>query len=290
MRKLLTIVLYTLIVLLIGRNLPMLPRFSVFSTPQQAQDRFVYELKRETKRQTDAATGNYGVFYADITKPYAFGLNHKEIFTAASVNKVPIVAVLYHLDHKGKLDLDEKITIQKNDMQLYGTGSIQYQKPGVVYSLKTLARLAMQQSDNTAAHVLAKRIGMPTIQTTIEDWGLTQTDMEDNKTSPYDMYLLFRKIYNAELTNVAKTQELLGFMVDTDIEDRLPADMPGGVNVYHKTGDNVGALHDVGIIWKDDTVFFLAVMTSDIGNKEKETKETIANIARSILDAYSREE
>lgn len=290
MRKLFTVVVYTIVILLIGRNLTFLPRFYIFSSQKEEQDAFTKNLKQQTTKLIKSSKANYGLYFADLNNPYTFGINHKELFTGASVNKIPIVAVLYSLDRQKKIDLDERITLQKVDIQDYGTGRLRYQKPGSIYSLKTLAKLAIQQSDNTAAHILDKRIGTPLIQDTINSWGLTQTDMVNNKTSAYDMYLLFKKIYKTEITDVAKTQELFGFMIDTDIEDRLPAQLPSGINVYHKTGDAVGGIHDVGIIQKEGTVFFLAVFTSDIGNKETETKQTIAQIAKNILDTYERKD
>lgn len=290
MRKLLTIIVYTLFLLMIGRNLPMLPRFYLFTTPEQQRDDFTNRLKEQTKQMIQKQTGNYSIYFADLNNPYSFGVNQNQTFTAASVNKVPIVAVLYYLDNKGKVNLDEKITLQADDIQAYGTGSLQYQDPGTVYSLQTLAKLALQQSDNTAAYIIAQRIGMPVIQKTIAQWGLKQTDMENNKTSAYDTYLLFKKIYRTEVTGMAKTQELLGFLLDTDIEDRLPALMPNGTIVYHKTGDAIGNLHDVGIIKKGNTVFFLGVLTSDIGDKETATKQVIAKMAKKILDGYEKQD
>jgi len=288
MRKIFTIIVYTTIILLIGRNLSFLPKFYIFSSEKEEKNEFTNNLKLKTKRIIDSATGNYGIYFADLNNPYEFGINHKEIFTGASVNKVQIVSVLYYLDNKNKIDLDEQITLQDNDIQDYGTGTLRYQKPGGIYSLKALAKLAIQQSDNTAAHILGKRIGIPTIQKIINEWGLTQTDMENNKTSVSDMYILFRKIYKGEITNTAKTQELFGFMIDTEIEDRLPALLPKNVSVYHKTGDAVGGMHDVGIIQDGSTVFFLGIMTSDVGNTENKTKENIAQIAKTITEEYDR--
>lgn len=290
MRKLFTVIVYTFIILLIGRNLAVLPRFYLFTSEKEERDAFTENLKSQTKNLIKKSPGNYSVYFADLNEPDAFGINHQEIFTGASVNKIPIVAVLYNLSDKEKIDLDEKVTLQKVDIQGYGTGKLRYEKPGTIYSLKTLAKLALQQSDNTAAHILASKIGVPVIQRTINSWGLTQTDIENNKTSAYDMYLLFKRIYQAKVTSVAKTQELFGFMIDTDIEDRLPALLPSTAHIYHKTGDTVGSIHDVGIIQKNGTVFFLAIFTSDIGNKEKETKQTIAQIAKNILEAYGRKD
>jgi beta-lactamase class A len=280
MRKFLTIIVYTCVVLLIGRNLIFLPRFSVLSSPTSVAS----DLKKETESIVKGKKGNYGVYFSDLTSGQNFGIHEREMFTAASVNKVPIVAVLYYLEHQGKVDFNDQITLQKRDIQDYGTGSLRYQKPGSTYSIKTLAKLALQQSDNTAAHILGERIGLDVVQDTITSWGLTQTDMEENQTTPYDMYLLFKKIYNHELTTDARSKELLSFMQDTDIEDRIPALLSSGTIVYHKTGDAVGSLNDVGIIMHDNKPFFLAVLTSDIGNTEAETKTTIATIAKSVID------
>jgi beta-lactamase class A len=280
MRKFFTILVYTLVILLIGRNMPFLPRFTVLSNPTTAAT----ELKKETQVILLEKKGNYGIYYADLTNGQNFGISEREIFTAASVNKIPIVAALYALEKKGKVNFDEQITLQKRDIQDYGTGSLRYQKPGSTYSIKTLAKLALKQSDNTAAHILGEKIGTAQIQEIIDSWGLTQTDMEENQTSAYDMYLLFKKIYANEVTDEARTKELLSFMQDTDIEDRLPKLLPEGATVYHKTGDTVGGLHDVGIIMYDNKPFFLAVLTSDIGNTEPKTKETMAKIAKNVID------
>jgi len=281
MRKLLAIIIFTFVVLIIGRNLTFLPRLTLFSNPKTE----VLSLKKEVKKITEGQEGNMSVYFADINDSNLnFGINENEVYTGGSVNKLPIIAVLYYLAEKSKLDLNEKITIQKDDIQDYGTGIIRYQKPGEVYSLKTLAKLSLQKSDNTAAHVLAKKIGAKKVQKTIEGFGLTQTDMANNQTSLFDTYILLKKIYKGEVTNPSFTKELLGFLKDTDIEDRLPKLLPNDTIVYHKTGDAVGSIHDVGIVEQDGTAFFVGIMTTDIGDQEKETANTIAKIAKKIFD------
>lgn len=242
-------------------------------------------LKKQVRDVIDQQKGNYTVYFSDLAKKeLSFGINEHYIHTAASVNKLAIVSTLYYLAAKDKLDLNEKVTIQKDDIQDYGTGIIRYQKEGSVYSLKTLAKFSLQKSDNTAAHVLAKKIGAEKIQKTIEAFGLTQTNMANNKTSLFDMYILIKKIYEGEVTNASLARELLDFLKDTDIEDRIPKLLPDSTNVYHKTGDAIGSIHDVGIVKQDDIVFFVGVMTTDVGDHEEETKITIAKIAKLIFD------
>lgn len=284
MRKLATIIVYTIIVLLIGRNVTGLPRFTVLSDPAT----YPTQLKEETQQIIEDEKGNYGIAFTNLTTGEQFGINEYEMFSAASVNKVPIVAVLYALEHEEKIDFNEQITLQEWDIQDYGTGSLRYQEPGTTYTIKTLAKLALKESDNTAAFILSEKIGTTVIQERIEKWGLTQTNMNDNTTSPADMRTLFLKIYNHELTTEGKTKELLGFMQETAFEDRISANLPGDVTVSHKTGDGIGSLHDVGIIRSGDEVYFLAVFTSDIGNTEQKTKEAISKVASNLLTFYDK--
>ncbi len=281
MRKLFTIILYTIILLIIGRNLPSLPRISVLYDKALLVN--TDAVRNDVDRLAKKQKGTYSILYKSLTSTAAFGINESQQYTGASVNKVHIVSALYYLADRGKINLDGKITLQKKDIQDYGTGSLRYQKPGTVYSLKTLTRLALQQSDNTAAKIIATKIGMKTIQKLMEEFGLTQTDMENNKTSLPDTLILFQKIYNNDITSPSLSKELLGFMKDTDIEDRLPRFLPPTTTVYHKTGDTIGGVHDVGIIKDGDTIFFLGVMTTDINDSEKETKVAIGKISKLVF-------
>jgi beta-lactamase class A len=212
------------------------------------------------------------------------GINESTIFTAASVNKVPILAALYEEAQKGNVDFEKIITLQQEDIQDYGTGSIRYDPPGTTYSVKTLVRLAAQKSDNTAAYLLANYIISPNIvQTYVNNWGMTQTDIINNKTSNRDMELLFKKIMNGNIANAALTQELLGFLKDSDFEDRLPALLPHNTTVYHKIGTGDGSIHDVGVILSGKKKYYIGIFTSDI-TVENETIALEAKLSKTVFD------
>lgn len=279
MKRIFLFIVYITIALLIGRNLTFLPKFDFTDKKQQTES-----LKKEVKEITDRQKGSYSVHYVNLYSGNTFGINENQIFTVASVNKVPIIAVLYNLANQGKINLEEKIYIQESDIQDYGTGILRYEKPRGVYSLRTLAKLTLEKSDNTAAHIINGKIGTNVIQDTINNWGLKQTSMESNTTSLSDTRILFTKIYKNEIANISLTKEVLDFMKDTDFEDRLPFLLPDDVSVYHKIGDTIGGVHDVGIIEKGNTAFFLGVLTSDTGDTEQKTKNAIAQIAKTIYD------
>ena len=245
-------------------------------------------LMDSIKKLLATEKGFYSVYIFDLKKNKGLGINETTILTAASVSKVPIISSLYYLAQKGEIDLDNKITLQDTDIQDFGTGVLRNEGAGGVYSIKTLAQLLIQKSDNTAGYILGEQmIGFPKIQELIESWGLTQTDMLQNKTSNKDMAILFTKIYKGQIANQGYTQEMLGFFKDTDFENRLPAQLPKTVPIYHKIGNEVGNVHDVGIVALENNPYYIGVMTNDIIDIEH-AEETIATISKMVFDYYFR--
>lgn len=243
------------------------------------------DLKDKIQRAIDNQWSNYSVYVVDYTSTFTMGINETVIYNGASVNKILILAALYDYAKQGEVDFDKTITPQQDDIQDYGTGSIRYDPPGTAYSIKTLARLMMQKSDNTAAYVIANHVmGLTNIQQLVSGWGLTQTDMIKNTTSNRDMELLMRKIVDGKIVGTSLTEEMLGFMKDSDFENRIPGDLPSGVTVYHKTGDgDNGEIHDVGIVTHGNTAYYIGILTSNAGDPEAASKLE-AKISKIVYD------
>jgi len=279
LKNIIWFVIYSIVLLFVGRNLLFLPQIIFPEKKPQTQDLRKDVLEKFLKGEK----GSYSIYYKDLKTGQEFGIDENKVQTAASLNKVPIVSFLYNQAAHGRQDLEDKIVIQKDDIQDYGTGSLRYKEPGGSYSLKTLTKLMLEQSDNTAAHVLGLRLGTDKIQNYVTSLGLIATNMEDNKTSARDMGRLLEAIYIGRVTNKALKAEMLDFMRDTDFEDRLARDIPDSVPVYHKAADGVGFVHDAGIIDDGKRVFILTILASDI-QSEEEAKKTIGKIAKFIYD------
>lgn len=242
------------------------------------------DLRRTVKETVGTTWVNYSVYVVDLDSDFSMGINDQVIYTGASVNKMPILAALYYVTQNGEVDLDTKITLQERDIQDYGTGSLRYDSPGTTYSVKTLAQLMIQKSDNTAAFILGNHVvGLKRVQELVNNWGLTQTDMVNNKTSNKDMATLFEKIYDEKVANTAYTQEILSFLKNTDFEDRIPALLPKDATVYHKIGTEVGLIHDAGIVVTPKSTYYIGIFTNDITD-ETETIETMARVSKVVYD------
>lgn len=243
----------------------------------------ISELVPIIKNLIKNESGAYSIYVIDLTSGESVGINETRVYIAASINKIPILASLYYEAQRGNVDLDERITVQATDIQDYGTGIIRNEGPGGVYSLKTLAELMMQKSDNTAAYILSNKLDQNHIQELLGSWSLTQTNMAENKTSNRDIGILLRKMYLGQIANQSLTSEMFGFMTDSDFETRLPAKLPKSVKIYHKIGTEIGALHDVGIVEIPNAPYYIGVFTGDI-NAEAKAETEIAQISKVTYD------
>lgn len=243
------------------------------------------ELKTLVKSLADTRWKNYSVVVMSLNSDFVMSLNETAIYDAASVAKIPILVTLYHEVSEGTIDMNKQITIQAKDVQDYGTGSIQYDPPGSVYSIRTLASLMIKKSDNTAAYVLANFVlSLKNIQTYIESLGTTQTDMNENTTSNGDIAILFRDMFAGKIANAALTTEMIGLLKDTDFENRLPAKLPEGAIVYHKIGTGLGgAIHDAGVVQSDTAKYYIGVFTANAGSEEQANAD-IADLSRAVYD------
>lgn len=292
--KLLAYLVFWGLVLLVGRRAFLTSSGPTLSpVPEEPHASFVASLFTKEKNPEnlklkiqEAAKGwlNYSVVVADYQSPLRVDINDTVIYTAASVNKIPILAALYYYAQAGEIDLDRVITLQAADILDYGTGTMRYDEPGTTYSIRTIAQLMIKKSDNTAAYILTNHIvGAEKIQSLLASWGLTQTDIVNNKTSNRDIAILMQKIYSGNAVNQAYTQEMLGYMKDTDFEDRLPALLPEGVTVYHKIGTEERVIHDAGVVTDGKTTYYIGAFVGEVTN-EQEAVALIAQISKLVYE------
>lgn len=191
--------------------------------------------------------GKYGFVALDLTTGVALLNDPDTQYRAASVNKLPIVIDLYRRAAAGQINLDATTAIADDEIQHYGTGTIQSQGSGQVYSYRALAKLAIEESDNTAAFVLGKRLDLDSVQQDLQSWGLKATSLADNLTTARDVAVLLSLLAQQKLLPAAATQELLSLMQNTVWTDRLQAGVPATVPVAHKIGTDVDVFNDAAI-------------------------------------------
>lgn len=226
-------------------------------------------MQTEWNRLTQHLSGVYGFVVTDLVTGDSYGINDREIYTAASLMKLPVMMALYRESERGLVNLDSSYALSDAD-KVGGSGSIQGQKAGTVYTLRQLARAMGQQSDNTAFHVISTKLGSQTINKMITDIGMRDTDFTENTTTPSDIALLFKKMWQGNLISNKSRDEILDSLTKTIYEQFLAAGIPEGVRVAHKYGREIHVINDAGIVFGTHPTV-ITIMTKGVVEKEGET-------------------
>src|SRR6266508_5983666 len=127
-----------------------------------ANDPALQRLEREITRLAGLSDGVVGVAVTHLETGRKVSLRHGEKFPMASAFKVPIAVQLLSLVDRGKIQLDQIITLKPNDLHP-GSGTLTdlFNKPGVALSVRNLMELMLLISDNSAADVLLRLAGGP---------------------------------------------------------------------------------------------------------------------------------
>lgn len=238
------------------------------------------EIVKQVHNLTANLTGNYGLYVFNLTTKISFGISENQVFPAASLMKLPVILTLYKEVEAGKLDLTTKYTLMAKDKRS-GAGPMQYQPAGTVYTYQKMIELMGNQSDNTAFNVFRNLLGDGQIQKTIADLGMKQTSIKEFETTPADIGLFFRKLYAGSILTRNHRDEILGYIIKTFDESRIPAGVPAGTRVAHKVGTDVGIISDGGIVF--GTKPYIIVMMSD-KNLESEVKAILPKISQAVWE------
>lgn len=91
-----------------------------------------------------------------------------------------------------------------------------------------------------------------------------------------------KRVYEFYQSNDSLGKELMNYFENTIFNDRIPKLLPKDVRVAHKIGNQVGAYHDVGVVFSDEP-YVISIMSRNVDD-ETEACEVIANISKKVYD------
>jgi len=106
--------------------------------------------------------------------------------------------------------------------------------------------------------------------------------------TPRQMTMLMEKIQRGEIVDRASSDEIIEFMSHSMIgQTRIPASLPDGTRVAHKTGSISGSANDTGIVFlPDGRHLILTVFTKDAKAPVGDRERLIAEISRLAYDYF----
>jgi beta-lactamase class A len=211
----------------------------------------------------------------DLSSGYHIGYNSGASMPAASTIKVPVMVEVFRQLELGRFDLTRRLTLLGSDKD-YGSGDLCDSSSGTTYSVSDLVEKMIDISDNTATNMLIRLVGRQSINATMTNLGLEHTRLTSDvrtgswsvrqtlRTSPDDMVRLLALMAKRELVDGWSSNEMISILEEDQINTLLPASLPDGVPIAHKTGSFFDTLNDVGIVYADDAPYVIAVMTTNL--------------------------
>ncbi len=207
-------------------------------------------------------------------------------FYAASLFKTWLMLEAYHQREAGLLDFGERYIVS-DAYEQYRLNPGELAPCSDVTVGETLGRM-MAVSDNLAANLVLDRLGAGNVNEALRGLGLGASGFVPDGSLPTtaaDMALLLEAIARRQAISEAASDEMLGLLESELIDDRLPALLPQGTRVAHKTGNWENATHDAGVVYSPAATYVIVVLT-DFGF-EDDGAALIARLSRAVYDYYN---
>lgn len=246
--------------------------------------------------------GTIGVAAWHLGSDRKFEHHGDELFPAASVIKIHLLVLMQRMKEQGSLSFDEVFVLREED-KVGGSGTLQNQDAGGEYSLHELARLMTVISDNTATNIIIRRLGgLERVNEEFRQFGVERSSLRrymmdfesrergiDNEITPRETTELLAGI---ERGTAAATPEgnkaVLDVLLGQEHRSRMPALLPEGIRVAHKTGSLVEVSHDAGIIYAPSGPIVLTVLTKGITDGDA-SQAAIQKVALAVFEAWGGE-
>ena len=205
-------------------------------------------------RAQETLPGTTALYYKNLKTGASFEYNGAQPIIAASVIKIPVMVEFFHQVAEGRICENDLFTI-KNEDKLPSCGALTYMHEGLQVTALDLCTLMIILSDNTATNMLIKHLGMANTRLLYD--GEAQKRGLENRITASEIGILLELIYCGALPYSDK-------MLDILKKQRLNGKMPfylHGTPIAHKTGEDDGITHDVGIVFADEP--FIACFLSE---------------------------
>ena len=271
--------------------------------------------------------GKAGIWVKHLTTNETAGVRDGEMFNSASVIKIPVLVLAFQMADKGALNLDERITIRKEDIR-GGSGIFRYHDVGLQPTFRDVLLQMVITSDNTATDLAIAKVGgvarvnawlkesgyadpstgsgqggLRLVQTTGDLFAkynaLTPTDDRNGKTNsdraywlgeitPRGVGLMLEAIEKKTIASAASCEAMLRMMRGQQAGARRLNHFIT-VPVAHKTGDFAPVLaNDVGVIYARSGPIVVSFLGNAITGNYGEAEDRIGRFGQQLVEYFDK--
>lgn len=246
------------------------------------------QLRKDLNEQVAPYGTDFGIYFEYLPTGTSIGINSNNEFYAASLFKVPVIMAYYKfLERTGEEnDLEEEVTVEQDDIDSQ-YGELWKQGPGTKVKMDEAIRLALEKSDNTAAKMIARRVGQEDFDSVYEGLDIELETASGGAILTARNYTsILKSLYYASLLEKEDSNQILEHLTRSQFNDKLPAGVPEGIKVAHKIGEyndykENKAFMDCGIIYVPRRPYSVCMIS--VGD-EKVARERMKKASQTIYN------
>jgi beta-lactamase class A len=247
-----------------------------------------------------------GVAYRDLGSRDSLDLASDAQFHAASTMKLPVLIELFRQADAGRLSLDQPVLLENRfhsivDGSPYAlspgddSDSLVYTLVGTRVTLRELAERMIVRSSNLATNALIELVGARRADSTARMLGARGTKVlrgvEDQKaydaglsnvTTAADLAAMLAAIERGEAAASRSCTAMKEILFRQQFNDEIPAGLPPGTPVAHKTGSITAILHDAAIVYPPGRPPYVLVVLTRGVQDQAVARQLIADISRMV--------
>ena len=214
---------------------------------------------------------------------------------------------LFHQVKERRLRLTDTLTIHNEFHSIVDNSSYQldpkddsetdlYKAEGQTRELGNLCDLMITRSSNLATNLLIEKLGVEDIRATVHSFGAdgmrVLRGVEDQKaygqglnntTTARALQTLLTAIAEGKAVDEDSSRAMVAILERQTFNEGIPAGLPPGTRVAHKTGEITKIHHDAAIVYAPRP-FVLVVLVRGIAD-QKESSKLIADITKMLYQA-----
>lgn len=254
------------------------------------------------------------VSFRDLQSGETLAMNADTVFHAASTMKVPVMIEVLRRAQDGAFSLDQGILLVNQfasivdgspyplDQSEDGDTAL-YARIGERVPVRDLLRRMITRSSNLATNQLVALTGAENVTAMARSLGATRIQVlrgvEDQKaydrgmnntTTSADLAVLLAAIERGEVLSPQSSAEMRDILLAQEFRSKIPAGLPPGIRVAHKTGEITAVSHDAAVVYPEGRKpYVLVVLTKGIRDS-KVSSALIADISRIVYSHVTGQE
>jgi beta-lactamase class A len=231
-----------------------------------------------------------------------------ETFPTASLIKVPVMVTVYDLVAKGRLSLDDPLTLLNID-KVGGSGVLFLLHNGLTLTVRDAVALMIATSDNTATNLLLDRILIRRVWEKMEALGLQHTKVHHKVstfassvapdssekyglgvTTPNEMARLFELLARGQAVDAAADSAMLAMLDDNQDNNQMQRYV-SGIRAPHKTGSVNASRTECAVFYLQSRVVACALTKENTDPRwlvDNEAQVTLGRIGEAVVKAWPR--